>query len=147
MINRFKEMIENGIAPSPVRSNVAPNDGLNGQDDRLCRTYNNIWSVLTDTHMAKPEGAPEGVEYVITGTFVARTKAGYREMDRFLTATNWGGASLPNSFSSILYNNGYEWKYGMLNNDEVVFIVKRPVADMPDPACDPCCGECDTTIA
>mgnify|MGYP006978482456 CR=1 FL=1 len=57
----FNELIKNNIAPSPYKTNV-----IDCSSDRICINYNNIWGILTDTHMSKGENG----KYYITGSLL-----------------------------------------------------------------------------
>ena len=46
----FTDLIKQNIAPSPYKTNV-----IDDSSDRICINYNNIWGILTDTHMSKGE--------------------------------------------------------------------------------------------
>lgn len=126
--NRFKQMIEQGIARGPWREseNVLPND--TPETDYICRTYNNFWGIVTDTHMSVMEDGNR----VITGSFVAKTKVGYptvRVLDEFLMTTRWGAVEFPCSFTSILSNNNLQTSYTTMNGQEVCLLLPGNTED------------------
>lgn len=73
MRSKFFELIEKGVAPFSYQNIVSSHPELK---DDLCRVYNNIFSLVSDTHMdvADPmlrESHPEhNWKYVITGSLV-----------------------------------------------------------------------------
>lgn len=61
MRNKFSELVSQGVAsfkPTPLAGAVP-------QNCPICRTYNNIWGIATNTHASNIDGRP-----VITGTRV-----------------------------------------------------------------------------
>lgn len=74
----FSDLIKSGVAPSPYKTNVISNE-----TDRFIINYNNIWGVISDTHMSKGEDG----NYYITGQL-------FRDRDKtnnFINAWTWGG--------------------------------------------------------
>ena len=79
MRSKFSELIAAGIASfehEPLGNEIPCTDPI-------CRAYNNIWGVLTDTHMSCVDGCR-----FISGTFVSKP-----EWDDFLYAPFWGGCT------------------------------------------------------
>lgn len=78
MRNKFTDLVNAGVAsfnPEPIAPDTA--GSLN-----ISRTYNNIWGVLTDTHMSYVDG-----RCIITGTLLS-------DPDKFCKlccSTSWGG--------------------------------------------------------
>lgn len=66
MRNRFSEMIQAGIAVPRYTTYAI---GSTPETDLICKEYNNIFSIPTDTHMSKV-----GDCYIITGTAVSAGK-------------------------------------------------------------------------
>lgn len=73
MRNKFFELIEKGVAPFSYK-NIASED-ISTRDD-VCRVYNNIFSIVSDTHMdvadpkLKEQYPDHNWKYVITGSLV-----------------------------------------------------------------------------
>ena len=120
MINRFKEMLDAGIASfdyTPLVKTVP-------EDDPLCRMYNNIFSLATDTRMsvipcdcgAECCNCPR--RYAVTGSALMTDKWEKRTM------LQWGnGVAIdyrPSGFWSIsdfFWQNGLEGHREKINGD------------------------------
>lgn len=128
MLNRFKQMIDAGIAPNPHKTDVISNDIP--ETDYICRVYNNFWSVVTDTHMSMLDDGRR----VVTGSFVAHTEPGCpscHTFDRFLWSGYWGGVQFPYPFTQILSQNELCVKYEIINGAEcAVFYKQEPVQSL-----------------
>ena len=74
----FSDLIKKGIAPSPYKKDVITTDS-----DRFIINYNNIWGIISDTHMGKGEDG----NYYITGQLF-KDKA---KTENFIHAWTWGG--------------------------------------------------------
>lgn len=81
MINKFSELIKQGIAPSPYNTNTFGETSTGTSN--VCRLYNNIWGSVSGTCMAYKE---EENKYVITGSIMRQPEL----WDKFLHAENWG---------------------------------------------------------
>ena len=46
----FSDLIKSGIAPAPYKTNIVTNDFESL--DRFVINYNNIWGMISDTHMS-----------------------------------------------------------------------------------------------
>ena len=130
MFNRFKQMIEQGVAPAPYDSskNVLPNE--TPETDYICRVYNNFWSVVTDTHMSMMEDGRR----VITGSFVARTETGHPDLhvlDRFLSTPRWGACEFPCSFVTIMIQNRLILSYENINGAECAVLTQEQPTQNP----------------
>ena len=79
----FSDLIKNNIAPSPYKTNVIGNELT--ENDRFVINYNNIWGVVTDTHMSKGD---DGNYYITGQLFRSREKT-----EQFLHAWSWGVCS------------------------------------------------------
>lgn len=75
----FSDLIKKGVAPSPYKTNVIGPEN----SDRFIINYNNIWGIISDTHMSKGEDG----NYYITGQLF-RNKA---NTERFIYSSTWGG--------------------------------------------------------
>ncbi len=78
-MNRFTELLKQGIAQSPYKTDTfkEQSSGSNG----ICRLYNNVWGSVSDTHMVQHEDG-----YVITGSMIRQPEL----FDKFINAENWG---------------------------------------------------------
>lgn len=141
MRDRFSEMINKGVAAFQERPVGSPIPTL----DPMVKAYNNLWGLLTDTHMSVVEDG-----YIITGTFV---KTQY--WPGFTYASYYGNTNIKlgsgyYSLENMVYSNGYEMKPDTYNGDYVIHLTKRPVSS-EDPnkciGCADCCVACGTTCA
>lgn len=80
----FSDLIEKGIAPSPYKTNV-----ISDKSDRFVVNYNNIWGLISDTHMSIGEDG----NYYITGQLFRDR----RKTEEFVYAWTWGGYSFKDS--------------------------------------------------
>lgn len=133
MRNNFSELINQGVAAFKYTS-IAPSVP---EQDMICRAYNNIWSIPSDTHMHLDKET--GVRY-ITGHMVGI----HEKWDRFVYASTWGAVDFKTSGSWSLCNflnkAGLCGKYGILNGDVVYEITEKVVAPY-----DGTCPSCYTT--
>ena len=112
---KFSDLIKNGVAPSPYQRNVVGN-----QTDRFVINNNNIWGVISDTHMSKGD---DGV-YYITGQL-------FRDKDKtssFIYAWTWGGYSFKDSslrcksLYSYCQENYKTISHEIVNGDDVLAV-------------------------
>lgn len=131
MRNKFTELVNQGVAKfeyqpiAPTTPSTCP----------MCRLYNGIWGILTDTHMACVE-TPEGCKTYITGTFVSNK-------DKWAAlnfSSYWGGATFQStgymSLSEFFYKHGVTPREVTLNGQpaiELVPIDSEPVDIMAVP--------------
>lgn len=130
MINKFKEMIDSGIASF----NYIPLAQSVPETDAICRLYNNIFSIGSDTRMGKISNEQGEQFYVISGSAVASPKWTEKTMYQ------WGTGAIdyrPSGFWSIsdfLFQMGLEGNRSTLNGD-VVWLLKpfsnNPPEDIP----------------
>lgn len=115
MINKFTELINQGVAAF----NYTPIAPTMTEQDHVCRFYNNVWSIPSDTHMHLLEDGTR----VITGHMIANTE----KWTSFVCASNWGAVTFKTtgywSLCSFLQENGLCGDFGVLNGD-TVYIVK-----------------------
>jgi hypothetical protein len=118
MRDKFSELIAQGVASfeyTPLYDKVPT-------PCPLCRLYNNIWGMATDTHMAVAE---DGETY-ITGRMVNWTE----QWSQFRWAQKWGNVEFKHSgywsLDDMLYNNGKDLLLTNLNGDVVMRVVDRP---------------------
>lgn len=121
MRSKFSELVAMGIAGfehTPIAQETP-------QYCPVCHTYNNVWGVITDTHMSC---LPNG-RRVITGTFVSKTP----EWTRLMYASFWGGVRFDTtgymSLSEFLYTHGLETVAITLNGQPAIELV--PCEDCP----------------
>ena len=139
MRDRFSEMINKGVASFCERPVGTPTPSL----DPMVKTYNNLWGLLTDTHMSPVEDG-----YIITGTFV---KGPYWESFKYCSYYGNTNIKLGSGYSSLenmVYINGYEMKPDIYNGDYVIHLTKKSIDD-PDSGIEsvvPCCGTCDPCV-
>lgn len=112
----FQDLLTNPVLNrknTDVKVNTYGSDGL-------IRGYNNIWGIISDTHMSKLEDG----RYIISGSML-------RNRDRFnsfLYAWNWGGYTFNaasvgcRSLACYLNKFGYTGNYGTVDGD-IVYIL------------------------
>lgn len=116
MRDKFKDLIDKGIASfnyTPLTSNVP-------DTDPICRFYNNVFSIPTDTHMSI---TAEG-ERVITGHMINTDK-----WEKFCCSPYWGAVVFKTagvwSFCDFLYRNNLVGVKSSLNGDVVYKVVEK----------------------
>ena len=77
MRDKFSELIDKGVASF----NYVPLTGNVPEQDPVCRAYNNIFSIPTDTHMSCLEDGRR----VITGHMIKTD-----DWNKFINSTCWG---------------------------------------------------------
>ena len=103
----FTDLIKQNIAPSPYKTNV-----INDSSDRICINYNNIWGILTDTHMSKGEDG----KYYITGSLLKnKTKT-----VSLVNYTTWGGVYFGDSSVNAVSLSDYAHKNHLLISHDIV---------------------------
>ena len=114
----FSDLIKSGIAPTPYKTNIVANDFESL--DRFVINYNNIWGMISDTHMSKGEDG----NYYITGQL-------FRDKEKttnFLYAWNWGGYQFKDSsigmisLSEYLKRNYKTVSHEIVNGDDVLVV-------------------------
>ena len=141
MRDRFSDLIKKGVAAFQEKPVGSPVPTL----DPMVKAYNNLWGLLTDTHMSAVEDG-----YIITGTFV---KSQYWE--RFKYCSYWGTTNIKLgsgfcSLENMVNANGYVMTPDIYNGDYVIKLTKRPEpTTAPEGGecvgCDcavPCCANC-----
>lgn len=115
MRNKFTDLINQGVASF----NYIPLTGETPEQDNICRMYNNIFSIPTDTHMSCLDGVR-----VITGHMIATPDWG-----TFLNSTYWGAVNFRTTgywcLSDFLYMHNLEGTMSTLNGDVVYLVTKR----------------------
>lgn len=112
----FSDLIKKGVAPSPYKTNVIGPE----TSDRFIINYNNIWGIISDTHMSKGE---DGNYYITGQLFKNREKT-----QNFLYAYMWGGycfkdSSLKcNSLFNYCQSNYKTVSHEIVNGDDVLVL-------------------------
>lgn len=119
MRNRFTELINQGVASF----NYTPIAPEMPEQDIVCRMYNNIWSIPSDTHMHLD---PMTGHRYITGHMVGITD----KWDQFVCACNWGAVNFRTTgywcLCEFLQKNGLSGNYSVLNGDNVYLVTPIP---------------------
>lgn len=123
-MDRFSELISKGVASfnyKPTCSSV-PNDCP------LCRSYNNIFSIATDTHMSYIDDDMK----IITGHIVSDKD----KFDKFIWACQYGGVNFNTtgyiSFADWMNKVGLVGRYDLYNGDAAYILEPRHgVEDIP----------------
>lgn len=127
MRNKFTELINQGVA----RFGYTPISADTPNLDPICRMYNNIFSIASDTHMSMLENGCR----VITGHIINTPK-----WEEFVLNSNWGAINFkPSGYWSLcdfLYKNNLDTRIGVLNGDTVCFVEDRVPGD--ENMCCPC---------
>ena len=92
--------------------------------DHICREYNNLWGLLSDTHMSKHND-----DYIITGSMTGTDK-----FQPFITLGRIenmpiqyaGGLSQKVPFYEYMWQYGYQGNYATFNGDSAFRFTKRP---------------------
>ena len=133
MRNKFTELIEQGVANFEY-THIAPEMP---EQDMICRLYNNIFSIPTDTHMSYNS---ETGERYITGHMIENES----KWSSFVYAHNWGAVTFRSTgywcLCDFLQKNGLEGRYSVLNGDAIYLVTPIPAdTDYAAPVCPTCC--------
>ena len=136
MRNKFTELINQGVASfnyTPIAPSIS-------EQDIICRAYNNIWSIPSDTHMHLNQ---ETGERYITGHMIEQTA----KWDSFVYAHNWGAVTFKTTgywcLCDFLQKNGLEGRHSVLNGDSIYLVTPIP-ADAETYGV--VCPDCPTTV-
>lgn len=132
MRDKFSELIAKGVAvfnPKPVA-------GSTPELDPMCKTYNAVWGLLSDTHMSKIEDG-----YIITGTFTQSPV-----WDNFKYSTFWGSTNIKlasgySSLDAMVAKNSFTMVPDLYNGDRVMRLKPVEVPPNAENGCG-CCGCC-----
>lgn len=117
MRDKFTELIELGVA----KFEYAPTIQDKPEQDMICRTYNNIFSIPSDTHMSC---LADGTR-VITGHMIGTDK-----WEKFICACSWGAVDFKTSgywsVCDFLHKHGFEGCIDKLNGD-IIYRVQPKV--------------------
>ena len=121
MRDRFSELIKQGVASF---KSVPVGDALPNTDP-ICRQWNNIFSIPSNTHMHMVDG-----QRIITGRMVNITQ----DFEKFLISPFWGAVSYRSCGywcpSDFLYKQGLKGEYGTANGEQcyLVYSSDEPVS-------------------
>lgn len=125
MRNKFTDLIKSGVASF----NYVPLAGETPEHDPVCRAYNNIFSIPTDTHMSCIDGDTR----VITGHMIATENWG-----AFMNSCHWGAVEFKTSgfwcLADFLYLHNLEGQISNLNGDIVFLVTPRVKSEENIPA-------------
>lgn len=120
MRNKFTELIEQGIA----RFDYTPIAPEIPEQDPICRMYNNIFSIPSDTHMACSE---ELDCRIITGHLIANKE----KWGEFTCSSNWGAINFMSTgfwcLNDFLFKHGLDIEVTSLNGDIVALVKPRSI--------------------
>lgn len=133
MRDKFSELVEKGVAAFNY-VNIASETP---EYYEICRLYNNVWGVASDTHMGI---AADGNTY-ITGKLVAQE----HKWNDFAIMGNYGRSMGYWSLDDMLYRAGKCLNRVILNGDIVLRLDPFPSSAMA-PVCPDCCVSCETCI-
>lgn len=137
MRDRFSDLIKQGVASFEEK----PVGSFTPTLDPMVKAYNNLWGLLTDTHMSAVEDG-----YIITGTFV---KTQYWEGFKYCSyygSTNIKLGSGYSSLENMINVNGYQMSPDIYNGDYVIKITKRPEPTTSPENAEGCCVPCCTNV-
>lgn len=138
MRDKFSELIEQGVA----RFDYTPIAPEIPEQDIVCRMYNNIWSIPSDTHMHINH---ETGERYITGHMVGNES----KWNQFVSACNWGGVTFRTtgywSLCDFLQKNGLCGHTSVLNGDVIYLVNPIEVCPEEHEYCGECPASCCTT--
>lgn len=127
MRSKFTDLVNAGVAGFH-NTPIAPETP---QYCPVCHTYNNVWGVITDTHMSC---LPDG-RRVITGTFVSDPK----KWTQLMYASFWGGVRFDTtgymSLSEFLYRNGLDTFITNINGQPAMELIPCEECAVTDIKC------------
>lgn len=114
-MDRFSELVAKGVAAfnyTPIAPSIP-------EQCPICRSYNNIFSIATDTHMSCLDDGTK----IITGHIISDKK----KFDSFIYSCQYMGVNFHNagvcSFADWMMKMGLKGAYSIVNND-AVYILK-----------------------
>ena len=140
MRNSFTDLINMGVAKfsyNPIASEMP-------EDDIICRIYNNIWSIPSDTHMYYNK---ETNERYITGHMVGITQ----KWDLFVCSGYWGAINFKSSgywsLCDFLHKNNLCGRYDMLNGEVIYKVIEINNSEIDNNiSCPNCCVTVESKI-
>lgn len=91
--------------------------------DHICREYNNLWGMLSDTHMSK-----HGEDYIVTGSMTGTDKfIPFITMGRIenMPVQYASGLGRKVPFYEYMWQCGYKGDHAMFNGDSAFRFTKR----------------------
>lgn len=118
MRDKFSELIKQGVAEFKY-TNISKDIP---EQDPICRMYNNIFSIPSDTHMSCLEDGRR----VITGHMINTDN-----WSKFIMSCCWGAVNFITSGTwsvyDFLYRHNLEGRIGTLNGEVVYFVTPIPM--------------------
>ena len=117
MRNKFSDLIKDGVASFEYTNLAQETPCMDG----LCRIYNNIFSIPSDTHMNMLEDGTR----VITGHMINTP-----QWDKFICSPNWGGIRFGDAVNSGYWSAACLFSgFGLCGareslNGEVVYVLR-----------------------
>lgn len=121
MRNKFSDLIKKGVASfnyTPISKDIP-------EQDPICRTYNNLFSMLSDTHMSCLDDGTR----IITGHIIRST----RKWNTFCSSLNNINIGEYWCLDDFLYKLGLERNIGVVNGDIVAIITPKPTPGVENP--------------
>lgn len=115
-MDKFSELIAQGVANFEYKNitQTTPLNIMEEPDYQMIRSYNNLYSIATNTNMLRTEDG----EIIIVGTLVKDPKY----FDRFLWSQYYKNLTFTKSLGSFLRDYGYTGCYTSINNDSVYML-------------------------
>lgn len=121
MRNKFTDLINQGVASFDYTPIVSDKPEM----DPICRMYNNIFSIPSDTHMSMLEDGTR----VITGHMINNDIV----WERFMCSWHWGTVDFRQSgtwsLCDFLYNHGLKGEKSVLNGDVIYKVTQIESSD------------------
>lgn len=133
-MDKFSELISKGVA----KFNYVPTNPDKPDYCEICRTYNNLFGVASQTHMST---LPDGRK-VITGQLVGNKS----KFDSFMCRSTYGGIDFTSQgwygFVNFMSKYGLVGSYSILNGDSVYILEpgKEQSGNEEGTCCDCPCG-------
>lgn len=138
MRNKFTDLIHQGVA----QFNYTPIAPQVPEQDMICRIYNNIWSIPSDTHMHMDV---DGTRY-ITGHMVGIAS----KWEQFVGSAFWGAVNFRSSgywcLADFLHQNGLCGSLDTLNGDVVYRVSPCAPENLGPVACPNCAVTTESKI-
>ena len=134
-MDKFSELIANGVAAFEYKTITRDITDTYPQDlvSQMIRDYNNLYSIATNTHMARTGDN----RIVVTGTLIKDPKY----FDRFLCSNYYKNLTFDKCPACFFKDYGFVGHYEILNNDNVY--VLEPTEEHPELVkCEICQDNC-----
>lgn len=133
MRNKFMDWVKDGIATFSYHKDAKNTPTAPDRQDPICKTYNNFWGAMSDTHMHGSDDSEccDPGSYYITGSKIDR----YTEWEQFVNSCRLGGmvwkeATGYCSLCDFFLQLGLDWEYTKLNGQTAI-IVHPKYAELP----------------